>query len=85
LWQGRASRALQNFGSAFHRAAGVFAPDRVPDATTTVVIDYWSDADCDLSVQAFLGKDSVVLGRLSGSPGTWQTAELSMAGSSDSA
>jgi len=85
MWHERASRALQNFGSAFHRAAGVFAPDRAPDATTSVVIDYGSDADCDLSVQAFLGKDSVVLGRLRGSPGTWHTAKLSMAGSSESA
>jgi len=83
LWQGRPSRALQNFGSAFHRAAGVFAPKRAPDAATTVVVDYWSDADCDLAVQAFVGKDSVVLGRLSGSPGAWHTAALSMAGRSN--
>ncbi|HEX8027877.1 MAG TPA: ABC transporter ATP-binding protein [Vicinamibacterales bacterium] len=84
-WQGRHSRSLQNFGSAFHRAAGVVSTDRAPDAATTVVIEYWSDSECDLAVRAFLGNQSYVLGQLSGQSGAWHSAALPMAGGAETA
>ncbi len=46
VWQGRDARALQNFGSPFHRVAGVLALPRSAASGATLAIDYWADARC---------------------------------------
>jgi lipopolysaccharide transport system ATP-binding protein len=84
-WQGKATRSLQNFGSPFHRIAGVLPVTPRSGAGATVVLEYWADADVDLVVQGHWGSDSKVLGRLSGAPGQWNIAELPLDGATDAA
>jgi ABC-type polysaccharide/polyol phosphate transport system ATPase subunit len=79
-WQGRGGRPLKNYGSAFHKAAGVLAfdPQSVPDAR--LVVDYWSEVAPDLMVEVFHDGRSAVLGRLDGAESAWNRAELPLAG-----
>jgi lipopolysaccharide transport system ATP-binding protein len=73
VWQGRPSRSLQNFGSSFHRVAAILPVSRPETKNGTLTVDYWSDGVADLVVQAYWGKDMVVLGRLSGPTRQWQS------------
>jgi hypothetical protein len=75
-WQGRPSRALQNFGSSFHRVAGTLPVPQSAARGGVLTIDYWSDRAIELAVQAYWGKDSIVLGKLTATPHTWNSASF---------
>ena len=74
-WRGRAARPMLNYGSPFHKVAGVFAlpPDVAPDSNLTLRLDYWSDEPCDLRVRCYRGELVEDLGTLSTAGGEWQT------------
>ena len=74
----RFGRPLKNYGSAFHKVAGVLGPDDAELLDSRLVIDYCSEAPLDLVVEAFAGGKSSVLGRLTGQPGRWHTASLAL-------
>ena len=75
-WHGRAARALQNFGSSFHRAAGTLPVSRSASMGTVAVIDYWCEGDATFAVQAFWGAASVVPGEIAGRSGEWARVSL---------
>jgi len=74
-WHGRTARPMLNYGSPFHKVAGVFAmpPGVAPDAPLTLRLDYWSDEPCDLRVRCYRGGLVEDLGTLSTLAGEWHT------------
>lgn len=74
-WEGREARAMQNFGSPFHKIAGAFAAP-LPGGKTSgvgVELDYWSAGPCALSARAFVAGQEIPLGTLPPSTGAWLT------------
>jgi lipopolysaccharide transport system ATP-binding protein len=76
-WKGRVCRAMLNYGSPFHKVAGVFvipahllAPDPAPLACS---IDYASPEPCDLSVRLYVAGRELSLGRITESTADWKT------------
>jgi len=76
-WRGRACRAMLNYGSPFHKVAGVFAiPAHLVDPDTASLacsIDYASPEPCDLSVRLFVGGRELSLGRIVEATTEWKT------------
>lgn len=68
FWEGRQSRPMLNYGSPFHKVAGVFVtPGLFTDADKTeleCVIEYWSQEPCDLVLRAFIQEREINLGPL---------------------
>ena len=58
-WDSRLARPFLNYGSPFHKVAGVLmVPGLAPDlevAGFSVRLDYWSAVPCDLLLRTFLG------------------------------
>lgn len=87
MWQGRPARALQNFGSPFHKVAGGFIGSQVGGtsaAGVAVEVDYWSAQPCALAVRAFVNGREISLGALPPASECWSThlataVELSLA------
>lgn len=73
MWHGRVARPLLNYGSPFHKAAGVF--DAVRDGTCRLVleVDYWSDQSGSFTVRGFAGTMECAFGELVAVPGSWST------------
>ena len=75
--EGRGVRALRNFGSPFHKVAGVITVDEshdlFSDAQLAVEADYWSEQPCQLAVRCFVGGHETALGLLPASSSTWTT------------
>jgi lipopolysaccharide transport system ATP-binding protein len=75
-WRGRAARPMLNYGSPFHKVAGVLAlpPELVSDdASLTLGLDYWSDESCDLRLRGYRGGLVEDLGMFSTVAGEWST------------
>ena len=76
-WQGRPARALLNYGSPFHKIAGVFdvvAPaDALAAGDVRVSLDYWSDVPCDVRIRCFVARRERHLGALPAVEGAWAT------------
>jgi hypothetical protein len=76
-WRGRICRPMLNYGSPFHKVAGVFAvPAPLIDAAggrLACSIDYAAPEPCDLTVRLFVRDSEVSLGRVIGSTGDWTT------------
>jgi ABC-type polysaccharide/polyol phosphate transport system ATPase subunit len=76
-WQGRAARALLNYGSSFHKVAAAFdLAARGVDtarAALTVRFDYWSDEPCRLTVHCFVASAERLLGELPATRAEWAT------------
>jgi 2-polyprenyl-3-methyl-5-hydroxy-6-metoxy-1,4-benzoquinol methylase len=74
---GRDARPLRNFGSPFHKIAGVLKVDEsaedLANAALSVEADFWSERPCDLTVHCFIQGREVALGLLPQSSGTWIT------------
>src|SRR5436190_1767226 len=75
-WRGRVCRPMRNYGSPFHKVAGVFAvPSDLVEAETPLScsIDYASPEPCDLTVRLYVRGRALSLGRIV-EPGTdWTT------------
>lgn len=91
-WAGRPGRALLNYGTPFHKIAGVFAiPAALGEQSLTEMsceIDYASISDCDLIVRLFYRDQEAELGAITkASPDwtTWQPAATSQVAAGHSA
>ena len=77
MWQGRAARALLNYGSSFHKVAGTIAIPRagVPldRRRLSVAIDYWTDQACAMVVRCFVDGRETDLGPIPSVAGRWAT------------
>lgn len=80
-WEGRPSRPLLNFGSPFHKVAGVFAsvPGDLAPGDLRAEVDYWFAEPCAVAVRAFVDGHEVALGSLQPSAGSWRTHRSSEA------
>ena len=76
-WQGRVCRAMLNYGSPFHKVAGVFViPAHLADpdaASLACSIDYASPERCDLSVRLYVAGRELSLGRIVEPSADWNT------------
>ncbi len=73
---GRLSRPMLNYGTPFHKVAGVFAvPDGldVADDELECVVDYEAPEPCDLVVRLFMDGRELELGSIAGTQETWAT------------
>jgi hypothetical protein len=75
FWEGRLSRPMLNYGSPFHKVAGVFvASDFLTELESfefELVLEYWSEVSCDLVLRAFIKEQEITLGHLSSTQGEW--------------
>lgn len=75
-WQGRRCRAMLNYGSPFHKVAGwLDVPPGLLQSDTgapELVIEYWSEKACDLSVKLLFGHKYFDLGAFQTHAGGWQ-------------
>jgi homopolymeric O-antigen transport system ATP-binding protein len=75
-WRGRVCWPMRNYGSPFHKVAGVFAiPSALVDAEAPLAcsIDYASPEPCDLTVRLYLRGRALSLGRIVGPGAEWTT------------
>lgn len=76
-WDSRPARALLNYGTPFHKIAGVFAlpsalaEPELPEMSCEV--DYASASECDLVVRLFYRDQDAELGVISSASPTWTT------------
>jgi len=81
MWEGRRTRALRNYGSPFHKIAGVVTANQAAAAAggarLTIEADYWSAQPCALTVHCFVQGRETFLGELPPAAGTWMSARLS--------
>jgi ABC-type polysaccharide/polyol phosphate transport system ATPase subunit len=79
-WQGRQTRPMQNYGSPFHKVAGVFVlPAAVAEADLAgarLVVDAWSQEACELRAHVFINGAGRNLGSLTLPSGHWETLDL---------
>jgi ABC-type polysaccharide/polyol phosphate transport system ATPase subunit len=73
IWRGRACWPMLNYGSPFHKVAGVFAvPAGLVDlAALACSIEYASPEPCDVTVRLFVGGRELTLGRIVGASPDW--------------
>ncbi len=75
-WQGRRAQAWNNFGSVFHKVAGLFDVNGLMSGAQvspfSVEVECWSDAACDVALQVFVGEHEFHLGEFTTAPRTWQ-------------
>jgi len=86
-WQGRRSRSMLNYGSPFHRVAGIVAVDAASlsssDRPLTLSVDSWSSEPVGLTVNVYRGRRVVASGALSPRVGTWSTADFDVPAGED--
>jgi homopolymeric O-antigen transport system ATP-binding protein len=85
-WQGRVCWPMLNYGSPFHKVAGVFAvPADLLDSDEPLAcsIDYASPERCDVSVRLYVRGSELSLGRIADTAADW-TTHRAMASSSGS-
>jgi lipopolysaccharide transport system ATP-binding protein len=70
---GREARTFLNYGSPFHKVAGVLAVTGGLDPSAFLEIDYLSTAPFKAAVRVFEGAKLRELGTLDGIPGGWNT------------
>jgi hypothetical protein len=67
---------MLNYGSPFHKVAGVLALPREQvsaDDRLTLSVDYWSEVPCDLRLRSYSGDLVEDLGTMTTGPGAWAT------------
>jgi homopolymeric O-antigen transport system ATP-binding protein len=78
-WEGRGARPFLNYGSSFHKVAGVFVVGSGSDSRSHALealslrVGYWSAEPCDLVVQMFVNGRGATLGSLPPVARTWAT------------
>jgi hypothetical protein len=71
--QGRNARPLLNYGTPFHKVAGVFETRLDTGAALAVELDYYTEREGFFVVRAFNGSTVYELGELNAIPGGWST------------
>jgi lipopolysaccharide transport system ATP-binding protein len=79
FWRGRGCRPMLNYGSPFHKVAGVFAvpAGQIDVAPLACSIEYASPEPCDVTVRLFVRDRELSLGRIVGAGGEWTTYRAS--------
>ena len=81
-WHGVPSRPMLNYGSPFHRVAGVLTipAEEVAhgDHLFVLRVRYWCDAPCRLQMRGFAGAWAADLGELPQATGVWAEHTVSM-------
>ena len=75
-WQGRVCWPMLNYGSPFHKVAGVFAvPGPLVDSAESLAcsIEYASPEPCDLTVRLYVRGRELSLGRIVEAGNEWKT------------
>jgi ABC-type polysaccharide/polyol phosphate transport system ATPase subunit len=77
-WHGEAARPMLNYGSVFHKIAGVLARTSLEcrHAAPVLRLRYWMDEPCDLLVDCYRDGDAFALGPLPPITGQWATHEI---------
>jgi len=72
-WQGRRARPFLNYGSPFHKVAGMLGVPSLEALGDDVSIHltYWSENACDLTLHALTDRHDWSLGALPPSAGAW--------------
>jgi lipopolysaccharide transport system ATP-binding protein len=79
---GRPTRPMLNYGTPFHKVAGVLAVPATMDVDSLRVhVDYWSEAPCQLRLRAYLDGRERDLGALPPVSGHWGSADAPLAAS----
>lgn len=81
-WGGRMARPLLNYGSSFHKVAGVFVLPADAIETTdllSVRVDYWSAQPCQLVMRMFVNGRGASLGQLPPASKTWASHVVPLA------
>jgi homopolymeric O-antigen transport system ATP-binding protein len=87
-WHGRICRPMLNYGSPFHKVAGVFAvPGHLLDSADSLAcsIAYASPEPCDLTVRIYLRGREYSLGRIVDESAEWKTYTGSAANAANDA
>ncbi len=67
-WQGREARSMLNYGSPFHKAAGVAVWPctlfDVQNETISILAEYWVDEPCSINIFAVFKEKEIFLGTL---------------------
>ena len=71
--EGRAARALLNYGSPFHKVAGVWSASGGLDPDAHLEVDYWSAEPFTTVVRLYDGSRVRDFGTFQGAAGGWQT------------
>jgi ABC-type polysaccharide/polyol phosphate transport system ATPase subunit len=79
-WQERQSRSMLNYGSPFHKVAGVMAV-ALADASSTLTlsVDAWSSQRIDLNLIVYRGRQLVGTGVLQQAADGWRNVEVEIA------
>jgi lipopolysaccharide transport system ATP-binding protein len=83
MWQGEMSRPMLNYGSSFHKIAGLLIEPGVRGATTParLRLRYWTEQKCDLVLRVGDRQHEYDLGPLPASTQEWVTHEVAYEGS----
>jgi ABC-type polysaccharide/polyol phosphate transport system ATPase subunit len=82
VWHGEASRPMLNYGSPFHKVAGLFVNGAVPAVANDLLrlrVRYWMDRPCDLIVHGYGESGQAEIGTLPPTTGGWVTHDLDCA------
>jgi lipopolysaccharide transport system ATP-binding protein len=76
LWEGKLSRPMLNYGTPFHKVAGVFAvPAHVLASTRELAcsVAYASQEPCNLTLRLYVGQRALSVGHITESGPGWRT------------
>jgi lipopolysaccharide transport system ATP-binding protein len=73
VWNGRPARPMRNFGTAFHKIAGVFSmkDTDISETPLELIVEYRTESPCDLLIHGFHNEDQFDLGSLPPVTGRW--------------
>ncbi|MEO8411862.1 MAG: Wzt carbohydrate-binding domain-containing protein, partial [Propionivibrio sp.] len=71
--EARTARPFLNYGSPFHKVAGVFPIGETSSGTQRIEIDYRADEPFEAVARLFIGETVIDLGQIDGQAGSWQT------------
>jgi ABC-type polysaccharide/polyol phosphate transport system ATPase subunit len=81
-WHGREARPFLNFGSPFHKVAGIFqiasSLEELQQRKASVSLEYWSDEPCELTLHLLSGGQECALNALPPSSGAWKAHEVDL-------
>ena len=79
VWEGRPARPMLNYGSPFHKVAGIFlvpyTQKEIEGKCMQFFVEYWSEEPCDLEVFAHIKEKEYRIGKLPPSQKNWEKWE----------
>ena len=84
--EGYETRPFLNYGSSFHKVAGIFLVPPTLSARLDALalrVHYWSEQPCDLLVRMFIDGHGVSLGALPPAAGSWMSHRISLSDASE--